>query len=311
MTFKSVDTSAPEPEALTSGFPAQANLATPLIDNRAWPVPDQERRNTCAAFCASAMAELTDFHATGANTVVNYSEEFLYSAISRVPYREAVQDVSRKDIKRFQSQGVRFLAQAKIALQAGALVPDDAMAYDPDLAIHKVKDIPPAVQEIAALQMRPTATNKKVRKVNDELFVGQGRPWAASKDSDVEHVDVVPEFVKLLAENKAIAAGFPLLSGGNYDIWFDDDVVKTGRIRYPSATKLADMPIEGGHSVCIVGYDTENAEPGGGVFIFRNSFADRFGWRPKKFSDAPALPKGYGYISFYDVDVFCMEFLHL
>jgi len=291
--------------------PAGLNLAEPLR-KKGWFHPHQDGRNTCSAFCVCATAE---------QTVPSYSEEALYSIINQVPYRSVVEGVSDGDITRFDETGARFLAQARKALQMGALVPKHAVAYDPHLNANAVQTLTPDLQQQAAASSFAGAFNAIVPKVPKDdgvLFVGPDRIWNTSDDSGTingtfqqQRFDIVGHFIAKLKQHKAIAAGFPQMDGAGKDIWFDDDVFETGHIDYPGPDQFPKMSISGGHSVCIVGYETKGFASGKGVFIFRNSFSDEFGWSSEKNRYYAGLPKGYGTIKFEHVAWFCLEFMHL
>lgn len=66
-----------------------------------------------------------------------------------------------------------------------------------------------------------------------------------------------------LAESKPIAFAVPV-----YTSWFTEPTRSTGDIRLP----LPGEKLEGGHAMCMVGYEADNETPGGGYFIVRNSW---------------------------------------
>lgn len=41
--------------------------------------------------------------------------------------------------------------------------------------------------------------------------------------------------------------------------------------------RINNEPAEGGHAMCIIGYQDDNSVPGGGYFIIRNSWDDTWG----------------------------------
>jgi C1A family cysteine protease len=66
-----------------------------------------------------------------------------------------------------------------------------------------------------------------------------------------------------LAEERAIAFAVPV-----FTYWFADPVSSTGDIRLPLSTDK----VEGGHAMCMVGYQDDPDVPGGGYFLVRNSW---------------------------------------
>jgi C1A family cysteine protease len=80
-----------------------------------------------------------------------------------------------------------------------------------------------------------------------------------------------------LAENLPIAFSVPV-----YTYWFNDPAQSTGDIRLP----LSSDHVEGGHAMCMVGYEDDTSVPGGGYFMIRNSWGT--GW-------ATQSPLGAGY----------------
>lgn len=297
----------------TSPNPTYINLADALVKSGSWPVRHQRHRNTCSAFCAVTLAELTAFHEMGHHPIPNYSEEFLYAMIDEVEYCDVVRGVTEREIAVFDETGARFLAQANKALTVGALVDELDMPYDTDDTTDQAAVAIPSKELLE--QAKSTGLTNMINmispKEDGELTIGPSRRWVQSKDDEPKVLELVPIFIELLQKKRPIAAGFPLLAGSDHDIWFGGRAFETGHVFYPTLENKDDMDIEGGHSVCIVGYDTRGFDQGDGVFIFRNSFGQDFGWLRE---DGPAHlqppAKGYGTIAFRDVEWFCLEFMY-
>lgn len=85
--------------------------------------------------------------------------------------------------------------------------------------------------------------------------------------------------------------------------WYGSDVTtSTGAITLPFPNEHA---LRAGHAVCVVGYRADAHAPGGGVFVFRNSWGEDWG---KHSPDGP----GYGtlpfaYLSAYGKEAYCIE----
>ena len=94
--------------------------------------------------------------------------------------------------------------------------------------------------------------------------------------------------------------GRPIVLGvKTFPNWDFPTVADTGEINMPLPNALSD----GGHAVCLVGYELRADVPGGGVFVFRNSWG-------KKWAAASRFRAGYGalffeYVRKYIVDAFC------
>jgi C1A family cysteine protease len=66
-----------------------------------------------------------------------------------------------------------------------------------------------------------------------------------------------------LAEGLPVAFAVPV-----YSYWFSEPIRSTGDIRLP----LPGDRLEGGHAMCMVGYEDDPNVPGGGYFMIRNSW---------------------------------------
>jgi C1A family cysteine protease len=101
---------------------------------------------------------------------------------------------------------------------------------------------------------------------------GQGPPPAGAEtkasahrieDSEQLQARWVNALRQQLAEERAIAFAVPV-----FTYWFADPVARTGDIRLPLSTDK----VEGGHAMCLVGYQDDPNVPGGGYFLVRNSW---------------------------------------
>ncbi len=285
------------------------NLAHDVLGD--WIVRDQGERNTCSAFCVAAVAELTDFHAAEIDTPPDYSEEYLYSKISQIGLEELIKGIKKEDIAYLVATGGRFLLQAREALRTGALISEDDFPYEPSRDEGETANI--AAFTPTGFVRAPDAVSQMVDiDVKAGLQINEDRRWLSSADDAGDAIDdLAARFITLLQDKKPIAAGFPSLSNGDYDIWFGHKVIENGEVGYPSLPKLQEMGINGGHSVCIVGYNTNGFDPGDGVFIFRNSFGTRFASNPDTTSKWQPPAPGYGTIPFRDVRLCCLDYLHL
>jgi len=83
-----------------------------------------------------------------------------------------------------------------------------------------------------------------------------------------------------------------------FDSWDYPSVADTGDVQMP----LPDTQDDGAHAVCLVGYELRPEHPGGGAFIFRNSWGT--GWAPQS-----RFRRGYGTLPFAYVRLYGEEAL--
>jgi C1A family cysteine protease len=121
---------------------------------------------------------------------------------------------------------------------------------------------------------------------------GQGPPPAGAEaeardyriaDSEQVSSQGVDALRQQLAQERAIAFAVPV-----YTYWFTDPVHSTGDIRLPLSTDK----VEGGHAMCMVGYQDDADVPGGGYFLVRNS------WGTTAWGRDNAIAPGYARIPY-------------
>jgi C1A family cysteine protease len=77
-----------------------------------------------------------------------------------------------------------------------------------------------------------------------------------------------------------------------YNSWYQSsETARTGRI----TMRIGSEPANGGHAMCLVGYQDEDASPGGGYFILRNSWFGSWGTQCPYGSGNGTIP--YAYLS--------------
>lgn len=131
---------------------------------------------------------------------------------------------------------------------------------------------------------------------------GQGPPPSiAETDAAARRIsnsnNLKPRVLQILRQNlsegKPIAFAVPV-----YTYWFTQPVRTTGDIRLPLSTDN----LEGGHAMCMVGYEDDPDIPGGGFFIVRNSWGT--GWASNSPLRAGYARIPYGYIEKYGKSAF-------
>jgi hypothetical protein len=152
-----------------------------------------------------------------------------------------------------------FFSNLAMGYRSYGMVPESMLPYQP--TYNSAQAIPPSVQKAGQTFYRFSPCFIKEWNVNSGVSPGQIELATAS-----------------------IRAGIPVAAGLRWPTsghWQTEKVVGVEVMTPPIPTYVAD-----GHSIAFVGFKKSSLFPGGGYFIFRNS------WGPN-FWDA-----GYGYMSF-------------
>ena len=106
---------------------------------------------------------------------------------------------------------------------------------------------------------------------------GQGPPPAGAEEAAKRYT--IGDGPKLQAQwvtslREALAGGKPVAFGVPvYTYWLIEPTRSSGDVRMP----LSSDHKEGGHAMCMVGYEDDPDVPGGGFFLVRNSWGTRWG----------------------------------
>ncbi len=91
--------------------------------------------------------------------------------------------------------------------------------------------------------------------------------------------------------------GRPVVIGVlTFPTWDFPSVADTGEITLPLPLSVHD----GGHAICLVGYELRPNAPGGGVFLFRNSWGNKWGGKSR-------YKAGYGTLFFEYVRQYAVQ----
>jgi C1A family cysteine protease len=131
---------------------------------------------------------------------------------------------------------------------------------------------------------------------------GQDPPPAGAEDEALtyraDYYEISPTSVDdiktILSEGRCVAFSIPV-----YNSWYASNWVKhTGIITMPVPNEIPN----GGHAMCIVGYQDDRSIPGigGGRFILRNSWGENWGI-------TSSFGIGYGMIPYAYISKFCRE----
>ena len=232
-------------------------------------------RGTCVAFAIAALLEADMCRKS--DRIEPLSEQFLYH-VTKTRYC----DVPTQD-------GTTITSAGK-ALEFVGVCLDDLQPYNPVPTVMPAQNVPSQDAFDDALSRR--------------------RASYVYTSSDQSRASVV--VLKLLGTSGEVAISVPVFadplnlnSGSNN--WNTAVGVNYGLVINPPPTSV----VVGGHAVCVVGFEPDSSDPGGGRFIFRNS------WGTDWAADAPnpefskAPERGYGQISASYLDRFLWEAVSL
>ncbi len=226
----------------------------PTIKSRGLAIRDQGNRGTCTVFATTFLIEYERAGITGVHgTADKLSEEYLNWAGNKATGEDADGGFFTKFIAGYQAWGI-----AKSA----------SMPYR--ATYNSAHPATPSASTIAAAKaLFPVRYPFTILKVwNDQ---------AGMTSAELQNV------LATLRSGRPVATGIWWLT--NFSTVTVDGVPLLKD--YPrSANNTAQPPMFDGHSIDLVGFHQSSAFPGGGYFIFRNSFGPSFG-------DA-----GYGFVSF-------------
>jgi hypothetical protein len=225
----------------------------PEIDKLGLIVKDQGNRGTCSVFATTFLIEYQAARAQKANGV-DLSEEYLNWAKNQANKTDVDGGKFSDIIRGYQAFGM--VAQSDM--------PDQA-SFNP--------------KHSATPQRSTIATGKGFLRFHF-VFIKEWNNQNGMSDKELEAIKA------------ALRSGRPVATG----IWWLNhfETVMVSQVpllkEYPrSANKnsnAAKNPMFDGHSIDLVGYHEGSEFPGGGYFVFRNSFGPRFGHG------------GYGFVSF-------------
>ncbi|HZV78770.1 MAG TPA: C1 family peptidase [Candidatus Binatus sp.] len=225
----------------------------PQIHERGLAVRDQGNRGTCTVFATTFLVEYQKSGMIGAQKGLDLSEEYLNWA-------------GNKEFgKPFQDDGMftRFMP----AFQSWAITTAKDMPYR---ASFDPNEQPTKAAIAKADSMFPTRYQFSVLKTWDNT-----KGYTKAELQDV---------LATLRSGRPVATGMWWLSNFATVTVHGVPLLK----EYPRSanTNPATEPMFDGHSIDLVGYRESSLFPGGGYFIFRNSFGPSFG------------EHGYGFVSF-------------
>lgn len=233
--------------------------ATPEVDLRprirqdGLAVRDQGNRGTCTVFATTFLLEYQKAGMAGATGGRNLSEEYLNWAGNKATGEDADGGFFTKFISGYNAYGIATAAE---------------MPYRANY--HPKHPVTPSASTIASAQaMFPVKYPFTIVKVWDDT--------TGMSSAELQNI------LTILRSGRPVATGIWWLSTFSTVTVDGVPLLKD----YPrSANTGSNPPMFDGHSIDLVGFREARAFPGGGYFVFRNSFGPSFG-------DA-----GYGFVSF-------------
>lgn len=261
----------------SSGPSGAVNVPTsPIIQALTTPVRDQGHRGTCVAHAVVACLETHFSHS-------DLSEQFKYWA------------AKKHGNDPFPDEEGTWLRCARNALESHGVCEEFLWPYDPNpLPGNETQEISGTAPSMTAMHDAVTRTLNSAN-YQDTSRIKSGKADLLAQELAQGPVAVsLPVFVDTLTKA---------------DNWNWTGAWDYGHVLDPTQFSVVD----GGHAICMCEYHPSTAAPGGGWFVFKNSWGtqdwSRGGQTPPQ--DHPAWQAGYGYLSAAYVDEYLWEFLRL
>ncbi len=268
---------------------SDADVFLDKVFNTPWTARYQSDRNTCTPFANAASVELL---LAQKGEYRQLSPEFLYW-------------IMRNDLLHIDQcligwkQGTTNSQQAKDVLEELGICSEESWTYSPTIELGKEAEPNDAAY----------AEAKSIQIVEKEYYSHRAEPNAKN---------VALRILKQLQDDCPVAMGIPTYRFENDNKgssnWINARAVNSGIVFGPGESVYeGKRPLEiAGHVVCIVGFQADPNAPGGGWFIFKNSWGTRFGKYSNR--DQSAVPyfqlSGYGALSMNHANL-CWEYLSL
>jgi len=270
----------PEPPAMI----AEPSLLSQArgIDKRSalpWPVRDQGHRRTCVAFAMTALREHLEFGISG--KLNDLSEQFLYWATK-----------TRTTDPKPKTDGT-WIRYCRDALDSHGVCDEKLWPYN-------------------GVPLRGNVTQEKVgvrpSRAARRAAMGNRCRAVCYERGPIQNGNAVA-LLRELQSCRPVAISLPVFrdrARPTSNNWNTPVAALYGKVLDPPPTSIAD----GGHAVCVTGFEPDPGEPAGGHFVFRNSWGAGWGRRlPKAPYFGPQA--GYGQVSATYVDRFLWEMCRL
>jgi len=242
-------------EQFASGFEPEVDLR-PEIKKRGLAIRDQGNRGTCTVFATTFLIEYKKAGTKGTPPGLDLSEEYLNWAGNKVTGEDADGGFFTKFIPGFRTWAIATAKEMPNKTTYNPAHPDTPSAA----TIAAAKTLFPVRYEFAILKVWNDTNGMTAAELSRVLSVlRSGRPVATG-------IWWLTNFATVNVHGVPLLKDYPRSASKNSD---------------PSKNPMFD-----GHSIDLVGFKQSSEFPGGGYFIFRNSFGPSFG------------NKGYGFLSF-------------
>ncbi|KNG93272.1 C1 family peptidase [Pseudaestuariivita atlantica] len=298
--------SAPAPTATVA-----RDKTLSVLPKGAWPIRDQRYRNTCVAFCATAALELFRAREKGDTTPETLSEDFLYNRM-RGGLSQEYLDWVRSVLPDYEL-GATLLAQALMVQREIGTLTEAQRPYQQATPLFDIDGARPSESHRRSAARRKQAHfyYHKMTVETGMIDPGQAYPKPGGSGS----VSASDAAYLLLKSGSAVAVGLPVyfLPDARMN-WTAPATTRTGYVPYPGTDKVYDaaLVVASGHAVCLTGYVPVTDAPGGGYFIFRNSWGLDFRTTfrdPVDGVSGTLVPPGYGVLSAAAVDKYVWEMM--
>lgn len=235
-----------------------------------WPPRNQGSRGTCVSFATIALYE--HYLCLTQNTESDLSEQFLYWALKH------------HNLDPYPGRDGTWFQYILPVLARFGTCPESDWPYVP----RKKTDVshnppPPAALAAAPQWIFPHTTSVQFSQTSGKAAIVRQR----------------------LETHGAVGVALPVFShpsNRNDHNWNTSAARSFGEVQGPLPGWIAD----GGHAVCVVGFDADEEEPLGGHFVIRNSWGTAFGsMLPDSAYSGPE--PGYGQISASHMDKYLWE----
>lgn len=244
-----------------------------------FPADDQGIRGTCVAFSAAGMFEMMSSLSLRKRKPFRLSHQYLY-------YRTKSTDQSP-----INEEGSSLGAAMRVLKTDGCCLEKD-LKYEPHHDLRQMYRIK---------GHRPEASEQRLIKNAEKYKIGSFREIESNPG-------LVDSIKRELCSNRPVGVGTAVFELA----WYNTLALRNGEIALPITDQsiqppaILDNPL-GGHAIVLVGYrdnsripNAQSHRPGGGYFIFRNSWGKRWAWQS---ADHP----GYGRIPYEYLMRFCLE----
>ncbi|MGR3502262.1 hypothetical protein [Pseudaestuariivita sp.] len=283
--------------------------AVSVLPSGVWPITDQRYRNTCVAFAAAAAMEV---YYASQGTPTPLSEDFLYNRMRRGLKKKFIKKVAK--VLPDYDLGATLLSQAYCVFKGIGVCTEALRPYQQTTPPFNIDGADPTEAQTTDAGTRTHSDFYYAKvEVDKDGNIDPDQTFPAPNGSgEVTASDAIHA---LLSQGSAVAVGVPVYQLPDARMnWTAPATMRFGFVPYPGTDVVYDaaLPVASGHAVCITGYVPVSGAPGGGYFVFRNSWGLDFRTTtaaPVEGVSASEVPPGFGVMSAAAVDQYVWELL--